>query len=412
MFAAGRRDPTAVMEAIDALFELTRALAATQRESENFFFSPASMQAALCAAVHAATPRSEAEKHLLLAFGRSAATTDDAYTATRASGMIPSSTSSTASSTPALTVANALFEILHGESDFSEVRPEFAALLQSRMGAQVLPARRAAEINAWCAEQTQNLIEKLLEDGDVGEDTLMVLVNAVLFRGTWCFPFKLEDTCEDTWDEGGPSCARAMFMHKRFTKYDEQLYAGIVGERAGALARAVCVPYTESGIQAWFILPEERGPAALARVGDALPQLWREITQLRARGEREVHLTCPRFDVDTGVMDVIPALQALGITAPFHASAESPRLLAATARRDAYIGKVTQRVVCKVDEKGTVAAACSGVVAFLASCRIDDVKPEPFVVELVRPFWMLIVRATEESMRVNVPLFIGRITKP
>jgi serpin B len=393
------------MEAIDALFELTRALAATKPESENFFFSPASMQAALCAAVHAATPRSEAEKHLLLAFGRSAATTDDAYAATRASGMIPSTT-------PALTVANALFEILRGESDFSEVRPEFAALLQSRMGAQVLPARRAAEINAWCAEQTQNLIEKLLEDGDVGEDTLMVLVNAVLFRGTWRFPFKMEDSREDTWDEGSPSCARAMFMHKRFTKYDERLYAGIVGERAGALARAVCVPYVEGGIQAWFILPEERGPAALARVGDALPQLWREITQLRVRGEREVHLTCPRFDVDTGVMDVIPALQALGITAPFHASAASPRLLAATARRDAYISKVAQRVVCKVDEKGTVAAACSGVVASLACCRIDDVKPAPFVVDLVRPFWMLITRETEESMRVHVPLFIGRITKP
>jgi serine protease inhibitor len=68
--------------------------------------------------------------------------------------------------------------------------------------------------------------------------------------------------------------------------------------------------------------------------------------------------------------------------------------------------------VCKVDEKGTVAAACSGVAASLACCRIDDVKPAPFVVELVRPFWMLITRETEESMRVHVPLFIGRVTKP
>lgn len=236
-------------------------------------------------------------------------------------------------------------------------------------------------------------------------------------------------------------------MRKTFEKREERLHAGFIGEGTPMHARVVRVPYrverdddggfasafrsvasqsasaAPGRMEAWFVLPEESGDAALARVCDALPQLWPEISALSDSSEnlRVVQLTCPRFKIDSGRMNVVPALKDMGVLAPFKPEdgIDGGGFSTATPRDDAYISTVLQRATCAVDEEGTVAAAVS--VASIVYEGFNpygrEEKPKPFVMTLTRPFYMFVVMAAasgDDGLRriVNVPVFAGRIYKP
>jgi serine protease inhibitor len=378
-------------DAITALFDFTRALLATRPRDTNVVVSPASLQTALCATALAATPGSATEAQLLRLFGASATSTEDALLIARATGMLRSRAG--------LDVATALFTTRHA------LKPEFVTALQHAMGAHVATAHSAADVNAWCAEHTRGAIRELLPPSAVTADTALLLVNAVLFRGAWAHPFDAADTREGDWDADGPHRSRVPLMYRHYARHAEQLLADDVG--GGARARVVCVPYSDNAIEAWFVLPAERGSAALDAVGDALPQLWADMARLyRAR---EVELTVPRFALDAGCVDVVPALRALGVAAPFDAAGG---FLAATADGDARVSAVLQRTTCMVDEAGTVAAACTAVGHF-ATCsgpgQVPVEKPPPFVVQLNRPFWLVIAKCSEDTMYMRVPMYVARV---
>jgi serine protease inhibitor len=385
-------------QTVAAQFALVRALIDTQPTQRNFFCSPAPLYAALCAAALAATPSSETAAQLLRLFRP----VTSPLAAARASGMI-------GTAIPNLHVANALFFFApHGGA--SSVNDAFAESLSAQMGAHALPARSASDVNARCEAQTHGALRQVLTDRDVTSDTMMVLVNAVLFRGKWRFPFKLRNSKElALWTSDTVRDQRAVFMSKGFGAYGKdakRLHAGVVGDGTAACARAVCVPYADVDAEAWFILPEEPGDAALGRVGRALPQLWDDIEALHAAEPRVVDLTCPRFNIDTGCMDVVPALRALGAKAPFEPCAG---FLNATPDRTACLTAVAQRISCTVDETGTVAAGCSAAVICTRGFGGSSWAPEAFEVELTRPFWIVLIVRISGGI---VPMFIGRVMTP
>jgi len=49
-------------------------------------------------------------------------------------------------------------------------------------------------INTWVSEQTNNKIPELLGDGTVNTNTVLVIVNAIYFLGTWQDQFNEEYT--------------------------------------------------------------------------------------------------------------------------------------------------------------------------------------------------------------------------
>ncbi len=306
----------------------------------------------------------------------------------------------------ALHVANALFVARDGG-----VKPEFAVALQTRMNAQARTVRSAADVNAWCASQTRGAISHILDDAAISPETVMLLVNAVLFRGRWKFAFRRSETVPGVWNALGDYKPRVSYMNRHFEDEREHLYAGIVGAGAGAgaltRARVVRVPYTAPNMEAWFILPTERGAAAFAAVGDALPRLWHEIDALNSqtRKLRPVYFTCPRFNLDTGTVNMVPALQRLGVAAAFEPQGG---FLNATDSRLACITGVVQRVTCTVDEEGTVAAACTAICCEDGAASDDE---DTFSMVLDRPFWMAVV-VRQNLTLPSTPLFIGRIAQP
>jgi serine protease inhibitor len=153
--------------------ELVKALLGTQSPDGNVFFSPVSLQAALCAAAFAATPGSATAAELLRTFGSPSTTLEDALELLHASCMSVDSTASATADANAecLHVANALFA--------NDVKPEFTAALQSRMGATALALTSAADVNAWCETQTRGAIPRIIDDGAISPQTVMLLVNAL-----------------------------------------------------------------------------------------------------------------------------------------------------------------------------------------------------------------------------------------
>ena len=45
--------------------------------------------------------------------------------------------------------------------------------------------RIAANVNAWVADKTNGMISEILSEGSLNDRTLLVLLNAVYFKGEW-----------------------------------------------------------------------------------------------------------------------------------------------------------------------------------------------------------------------------------
>ena len=52
----------------------------------------------------------------------------------------------------------------------------------------------ASAINQWVEGQTNKKIQELIAEGDIDEDTKLVLVNAIYFKGDWEFKFDKSKT--------------------------------------------------------------------------------------------------------------------------------------------------------------------------------------------------------------------------
>jgi serine protease inhibitor len=230
----------------------------------------------------------------------------------------------------------------------------------------------------------------------------------VLFRGKWKFAFNPSETCHGVWNWNSADGAkpRVQYMNRHFEDEREHLYAGIVG--GSGEARVVRVPYTAPGIEAWFILPVASGASALAAVGNALPQLWHQINAMSRLGRhrRPVYLTCPRFDISTSIENVVPALWRVGVEAAFEPKGG---FLNATDSRLTCITGIVQRVICAVDEAGTVAAACTAICCEDGDASDDE---DTFTMVLDRPFWMAIAVKQHPEAASSMPLLIGRVMQP
>ncbi|KAG8034388.1 hypothetical protein G9C98_007464, partial [Cotesia typhae] len=55
-------------------------------------------------------------------------------------------------------------------------------------------AETAQVINQWCAEQTHQRIEKIIDPDDIDQETMLVLVNTVYFKALWRSAFEESDT--------------------------------------------------------------------------------------------------------------------------------------------------------------------------------------------------------------------------
>jgi serpin B len=239
-------------------------------------------------------------------------------------------------------------------------------------------------INRWTSDQTEGKIPGLLEKGMLSEFTRLVLTNAIYFKADWRDPFKKEMTRDSLFTLPNGEQVTVPLMSRR----GDMLYA------EGPDYQAVELPYRGDRVRMVAILPTAGQFASFERRLD----VERFDGIIRALQPQDVKLYIPkfRFGADLKLNDT---LAEMGMPDAFDRARADFSGIKEEAEPRIFLSHVVHRALVAVDEKGTEAAAASGIVAEIASL--------PVVLKFDRPFVFAIRDADTGTL-----LFLGRLVDP
>ncbi|WIA14032.1 hypothetical protein OEZ85_002591 [Tetradesmus obliquus] len=310
-----------------------------------------------------------------------------------------SSGSSSSSSSTELGIANGVW------TKQLPVQQAFADSMWRLYRTPVKAVNSSDPINAWARDKTGGRISQAVPPGTPFD---LIVTNTVYFRAAWQFGFDPGATMDQdftTYVNGTPQVVQVKMMYRKFQTSDlvtgdEVLYGLLPG-----WFRAVKLPYKDSSIVAYAVLPDAARysnasiDAAAADVSPMLlfnTSLWRPLW--RFGGKLEVQV--PRFKITTNQIQLKQALRALNITAAFSATAADFSRLSA---QPTFITDVVQSVAVNVDERGTEAAAVTAGMMTVTEYIPERVTPLVFN----RPFLFWIVDDATQTV-----LFQGTVKDP
>jgi serpin B len=272
--------------------------------------------------------------------------------------------------------------------------PSFQQLVRSAYGAglQEVDFARATEtarrtINAWVEQQTRDRIKDLLREGMLDPMTVLVLTNAIYFKGTWRNAFPKEATQPGDFSLDARRAVQGVpLMHQR------DVYPYLDGETL----QVIDLPYQANELSMIIALP---------RKVDGLEAIERTLTAVRVNEwtgkmtPHEVAVVIPRFKI-TRQFALGQPLMDLGMKRAF--SPYDAYFSAMVKARRVFVSAVIHQGFVDVNEKGTEAAAATAGLFMTASAR----PPTP-VFRADHPFFFLI-----RENRTGSVLFAGRVTNP
>lgn len=249
----------------------------------------------------------------------------------------------------------------------------------------------AKAINDWAAEATRGKIEKLVDTLDPA--TVLVIGNAVYFLGDWAHRFK------------SPSVERQ--KEQFFLTSTETVEVEMMGQArprplmytGNSRYQAVELPYLseeEPEVSMVIVLP--RAIDGLEDIEAALSEGLLE-TLVNELEEEWVWVHMPRFTQRTRI-GLAPHLRNMGMERAFEDAAEFSGISDVPVK----ISGVTHEAFIRVDEKGTEAAAVTGLEISVTSMPIH---PPHKLFHADRPFLFFI-----RSIKTGAILFIGRVVLP
>jgi len=260
-------------------------------------------------------------------------------------------------------------------------RDEYGAGLMSLDFAEPEGARKA--INDWVEKQTKEKIKDLLKKDVLTRDTRLVLTNAIYFKGDWASPFKTDATREGKFHTPGRAID-VPFMSQvgKFNLLEEKN------------VQVVELPYAGNDLSMVVVVPSRK---------DGLAEVEKDLTAKTLRGWLEkmqverVEVQIPRFSLSSE-FDLKPTLSEMGMPLAFDRTRANFSGIS-ESKEPLYLSTVVHKAVVEVNEKGTVAAAATGVVI--------EPRSMPQRIRADRPFLFLIRDKKTESL-----LFVGRLVAP
>ncbi|XP_051512479.1 neuroserpin-like [Myxocyprinus asiaticus] len=294
-------------------------------------------------------------------------------------------------------LANSLF--LQTGVHFSE---DFLHLMNKYFKAEVETvdfsesAAVAEHINSWVQNHTESKIHNLVSADDFSSVTMIMLVNAVYFRGSWKNLFRPENTRTFSFTKDDGSEVQTLMMYQQGDFYYGEFSDGTT--EAGGVYQVLEMLYEGEDMSMMIVLPRQEVPlASLEPIIKA--QLLEEWANNVKRQKVEVYL--PRFKVEQKI-DLRDTLQQLGIKNIFSKDADLSAMTAEMAEgQDLFIGKAVQKAYLEVTEEGAEGAAGSGMIALT---RTLVLYPQ---VMADHPFFFII-----RNRKTGSILFMGRVMTP
>lgn len=354
-------------------------------QDENIFFSPFSISSALAMTYTAARGETAGEMAEVLHFGLSPGMVGRAFRPLMEQ-MSSGDLSGAESGEPfTLTIANGLwvregFQLLE---EYRETVAEYFDAAVENLDFSGDPEGSRQTINRWVAERTLDRIKDLIPPGILGEDTRVVLTNAVYFKASWDKPFNEDATSDGRFllADGGAVVVPMMNQTEFFR------YCSLEG------CRAVELFYAGGNASMLIVLPdgdirefqEDLDIAGLERIRGSMSPV-------------NLSLAMPRFEF-TATMQLGGMLQSMGMESAFSGDAD---LSGFTGIPDLYISEVIHKAFVKVDEAGTEAAAATAVMV-----NVTSMPPPPEELNINRPFMFFIMDGETGSI-----VFMGRVMDP
>ncbi|CAL1283563.1 unnamed protein product [Larinioides sclopetarius] len=270
------------------------------------------------------------------------------------------------------------------------VKDDYKDILEKSFHAKLIQADFAEDlqavvdsINKWVETKTRGMISQLLDSLD--PLTVLVLLNALYFKGTWKNQFPESATHPQVFYNAGveANAKEVDMMHLK----EEFGYAELMDYSALQL------PYRGDAIAMLILLPNSL---------DGLEEMEKDLTPDFVRNfkekmrKRKVRVSLPRFRIEYS-KSMKETFQELGMRKAFEEGAD---LSGISDQADLSVSDVVHKAVVEVNEEGTVAAAAT---AMKIQCRRMVIEPE-FIVN--HPFLFTIY-----DTRNNANLFMGRISE-
>lgn len=365
---------SSVMEGINGF--TFRLIGATEPTNDkNVLISPFSVSAALSMLIPGTAP---GDQKRLLAVLDPGLTAEQAMTGNR--DLVRTIASSKGQP---LQIANSAW--LYRKMPFNPAyAKELADVFNSEIRSFDPNASSVQEINGWVDEKTKHRIPEII--GSIKDDERLILINAIAFDGTWVSQFDPQRTRQQPFHRLNGGDVNIPTMHATqdaaYLKNDE--------------LRAVRLDYEGDEFAMLLMLPEQ-GKDAGAMLRGLDPSKLRAILAGMSRAD-DLPISLPRFKFKDQYEMTTP-LSALGLGSLFKMADFSP---VSPALAQGAVSRVIHKTFIDVDEKGTKAAAATGVVMKATAIRVD--RPE-FIAD--RPFAFLILHKPS-----NAVVFVGVVNDP
>ena len=232
------------------------------------------------------------------------------------------------------------------------------------------PSKAIVPINKWAAQNTNNLIKEVIKEEDIDESTVMVLANALYFKGVWKEKFEKSSTQSMDFHLADGKTVKAEMMQQT----EDFKYADVEG------GKLLEMDYKEGKYCMDILLPNEgNNIRSMAGMLDATQ--WNQW--MKALSTYPVVVRLPKVEVKYDVM-LKDALKAMGMEEAFDRQTAN---FSKMSNYPLYMQVIKQFCYMKVDEEGTEAAAVtwSGMGAAESA---EPMRPKEFFAE--RPYLMVI----------------------
>nr|XP_009676349.1 PREDICTED: ovalbumin {ECO:0000303/PubMed:21058653}-like [Struthio camelus australis] len=243
-------------------------------------------------------------------------------------------------------------------------------------------------INSWVANQTNGQIQDFLEPGSVDLSTVLLLVNAVYFKGMWKKAFREEDTQEVLF--------RVMEQESKPVQMMCQNGTFKMAEVAAEKIKVLELPYASGELSMLVLLPEDASSLEQLESTISFEKLakWTSPNMME---KKTVKVYLPRMKLEEKY-NLTSVLTALGMTDLFSPAANLSGISAAETLK---MSEAVHEASMEVSEAGTEVAGSAGAMG--------EIKHSPVSAEFRadHPFLLLIRHNPTNSI-----LFFGRYFSP
>ncbi|XP_006837605.1 PREDICTED: serpin B7 isoform X2 [Chrysochloris asiatica] len=240
------------------------------------------------------------------------------------------------------------------------------------------------KINKWIENETHGKIKNVFREGSISSSAVMVLVNAVYFKGKWESAFTKSETLKGRFKS--PKCPgkEVPMMHQ-----EQRFNLSVIKDPA---MQVLELRY-HGGISMYILLPESN----IKQIENKLTfQNLMEWTNPRKMRSHYVEVFLPQFKIEKNY-EIKNYLKALGLRDIFDESKADLSGIAAGGRL--YLSKLMHKSYIEVTEEGTEAAAATGTNI------MEKQLPESTLFRADHPFLFFI-------RKKNMILFSGKVSCP